>query len=178
MFGALISFDLVKSMGSTKFRTVPLSEVFAKGMAPDTTPFRPIALVVDDERVIADTLVAILNKFGFAATAAYDGQSAYEQAMLVPPAVVISDVVMQGMSGIELAIALKGALPECRTILFSGQAATVDLLADARMCGHDFTVLTKPLHPHDLLDHVSQFTIGANEPGSTSGKNELGAYAG
>ena len=163
-------------MGSTKFRTVPLRDVLAKGMAPDTTPFRPIALVVDDEKVIADTLVAILNSFGFAATAAYDGQSALEQAGLVPPAVVITDVVMQGMSGIELAIALKKVLPECRTILFSGQAATVDLLAEARMCGHDFSVLTKPIHPSDLLVHVSNLGILANKAGFQSGGTE-GGYA-
>src|SRR4051794_23117271 len=103
-------------MGAMKFRTVPLRDILARGLAPDTTPFRPIALVVDDEKVIADTLVAILNKFGFAATSSYDGESAFEQAMLVPPTVMITDVVMPGMSGIELAIALKKALPECRTI--------------------------------------------------------------
>lgn len=159
-------------MGATKFSTVPLRDLFSKGLAPDTTPFRPVALVVDDEKVIADTLVAILNNFGFAATSAYDGQSAYEQAMLVPPAMMITDVVMPGMSGIELAMALKKVLPECRTILFSGQAATVDLLADARMCGHDFTVLAKPVHPHDLLDHVSELGITANRT------NGLGAYVG
>ena len=40
--------------------------------------------------------------------------------------------------------------------MFSGQAATVDLLEDARRSGHDFTTLTKPVHPTDMLRRISE----------------------
>jgi hypothetical protein len=42
-------------------------------------------------------------------------------------------------------------LPSCKILLFSGQAATADLLDRARVQGHEFEILAKPVHPQDLL---------------------------
>ena len=67
------------------------------------------------------------------------------------PDLIISDVVMPGMSGVNLAILVKERYPDCKVLLFSGNAAMADLLATARGQGHDFELLTKPVHPADLL---------------------------
>lgn len=138
----------------TKFAIVPFAEV----SKTDVTSLkkRPVILVVDDEKVIADTLSIILSKSGFETFAAYDGPSALALALEIAPHLLISDVVMPGMSGIDLAIAVSGTLPECKVLLFSGQAATVDLLEQARHSGHNFTALTKPIHPTDLLKRISE----------------------
>src|ERR1700752_4711864 len=64
-------------------------------------------LVVDDEQIIADTLAMILAKNGYRTMAAYEGNGALEVARLNRPALVITDVVMPGMTGIELALALE-----------------------------------------------------------------------
>jgi CheY-like chemotaxis protein len=136
------------------FDVIPLSEVPKDDVAPLKT--RPVILIVDDERVIADTLSIILSTSGFDTHAAYDGPSALALALQIAPQLLISDVVMPGMSGIDLAISLSGALPQCKVLLFSGQAATVDLLEEARNSGHDFTTLTKPVHPTDLLKRISE----------------------
>jgi CheY-like chemotaxis protein len=112
---------------------------------------KPKILVVDDERVIADTLVIILNRNGFEATAAYSGESAVELAQSLHPQMIISDVIMNDMNGIEAAIQIRAALPGCKILLFSGQAATADLLEKARAQGHEFEILAKPVHPQDLL---------------------------
>ena len=117
---------------------------------------RPRVLVVDDESVIADTLTEILSRSGYAATAAYDGTAALESALLAPPALLISDVVLPGMSGIELAIQMRRIFPDCKMLLFSGQASTRDMLTAAHRDGHRFTLLTKPVHPKDLLAWVGQ----------------------
>jgi CheY-like chemotaxis protein len=109
------------------------------------------AYVVDDEPVIASTLVAILNSSGFIATAFASAEKAIEAAESSCPQLVISDVVMPGMNGIELAIKLKAICPRCKILLFSGQAVTCDLLKTASEQGHDFTLLLKPVHPKDLL---------------------------
>lgn len=141
-------------MPGLNLETVPLDELTRRNLTVETDPDRLVILVVDDERVIADTLAAILTNQGFAAVPVYDAESALDFAALVPPDLLLSDVVLPGMNGIDLAIAMKGAVRDCSVLLFSGQAATADLLASARDAGHDFTLLEKPIHPADLLAHV------------------------
>ena len=141
----------------TKFDIVPLADV-PKGDAASLKD-RPVILIVDDEKVIADTLSIILSKSGFNTYAAYDGPSALALALKVVPHLLISDVVMPGMSGIDLAISLSDAVPQCKVLLFSGQAATVDLLEEARRSGHNFTTLSKPVHPTDLLKRISECLV-------------------
>ena len=122
----------------------------------DTTPYRPTVLVVDDESVIAETVAAILSKSGYAATTAFDAPEALEIALLSPPELLITDVSLPGMSGIELAITIRRIFPDCKVLLFSGHAATAGLMAVAERAGHSFTLLSKPVHPKDLLAWVSQ----------------------
>jgi CheY-like chemotaxis protein len=112
---------------------------------------KPRVLVVDDERVIADTLATILNQSGFSAEAVYTGTGAVERARDEKPDLIISDVIMPDMNGIEAAIRIRQLLPGCKILLFSGQAATADLLEKARQQGHEFEILNKPVHPTDLL---------------------------
>jgi len=112
---------------------------------------KPRVLVVDDERVIADTLTTILNQNGFDASAVYTGTDAVEHAVASRPDLVISDVIMPDMNGIEAAIRIRQVLPNCKILLFSGQAATADLLEKARAQGHEFEILAKPVYPQDLL---------------------------
>src|SRR5580704_15462945 len=112
---------------------------------------KPRVLVADDERVIADTLAIILNQSGFEATAVYSGEKAVEMARALRPNMLISDVIMTDMNGIDAAIQIRAILPDCKILLFSGQAATADLLEGARARGHEFEILAKPVHPQDLL---------------------------
>jgi CheY-like chemotaxis protein len=114
-------------------------------------PKRPKVLVVDDEQVIADTLAKILDINGYDASAVYSGLAAIESARELRPDLIISDVIMQDMDGIEAAIHIRDFLPSCKILLFSGQAATADLLENARSQGHDFEILAKPVHPSELL---------------------------
>lgn len=111
-------------------------------------------LVVDDEQVIADTLVAIFTNAGYQAAAAYDAQSALAKCQSFLPHLLITDVVMPGMNGIEMAIQVRERFPTCKVLLFSGQAATADLLDKARRSGHDFELLAKPVHPAELLAKI------------------------
>lgn len=122
----------------------------------DTSSYRPVVMIVDDESVIADTLAEILSRNGYATITAYDGDEALETALLTPPEVLITDVVLPGMNGIELAIAMRRMFPECKILLFSGQSVAVDLMAPAKRAGHNFSLLHKPVHPADLLARVSE----------------------
>jgi CheY-like chemotaxis protein len=108
-------------------------------------------LVADDEQVIADTLAIILRRGGFDTFTVYDGAAAVEKARTWKPDLLLSDVMMPEMSGIEAAIEICKMIPACRILLFSGHAVTADLLHDARVLGHNFEVIEKPLHPAELL---------------------------
>jgi DNA-binding NtrC family response regulator len=138
------------------FEVVPLAEVAQE----DTVVLRdkngPVILIVDDEKVIADTLSIILTRAGFTTMTAYNGETALKIAAAISPALLISDVVMPGISGVELGIKITQTLPDCKILLFSGQAATVDLLEQARRDGHFFTTLSKPVHPTDMLKRISE----------------------
>jgi len=112
-------------------------------------------LVVDDERIIADSLCAILNGSGYRAHAAFSGEQAVEVARFLNPKVLIIDVTMDGISGIDAAIQISARDPGCRVILFSGHIATVDLINDVRAIGRSFEVLAKPIHPLVLLDYLA-----------------------
>jgi CheY-like chemotaxis protein len=115
---------------------------------------KPKVLVADDERVIADTLAMILNQSGFDAQAVYSGERALELVPTFMPDMLISDVIMGGLNGIDAAIRVRALVPGIKILLFSGQAATADLLEKARAKGYEFEILAKPVHPQDLLNKL------------------------
>jgi len=125
-------------------------------MSSEQKAKRPFIFVVDDERLIADTLALILNRNGFEAIPLYSGEKLIEAVEVLKPDVLITDVVMGGMSGVEAAIRIREAIPECHILLFSGQAATADLLAHARANGHSFEILHKPVHPEAILHRLQK----------------------
>ena len=140
------------------------SDLFNPPFRPDGQPSQasddqtpaPRILVVDDEMLIADTIVQILNRNGFIAEAAYSGADAIELARRNCPELVLSDVMMPHVDGVEAAIAIRELCPDTRIVLFSGQAATVEILARARQRGHNFELLPKPIHPTQLIKHLRQ----------------------
>lgn len=120
------------------------------------TTVKPRMLVVDDERTIADSLAAIFRLRGFDVVSVYSGESAVTEALAEPPAVLLTDISMKGMNGVEAAIRVSRACPECRVLLFSGNPEVGDLMARARDDGHEFEVLAKPVHPKDILEWLEE----------------------
>jgi DNA-binding response OmpR family regulator len=112
--------------------------------------------IVDDEPTIASTLTTILKVNGYDARCFTNPVEALEAAPAVQPDLLISDVVMPEMSGIDLAVRLKQECPTCKVLLFSGQAATADLLETARQQGHHFQLISKPIHPTNLLARIRE----------------------
>jgi DNA-binding NtrC family response regulator len=117
--------------------------------------YRPRILIVDDEKNIANTLAMVFKIKGYDAIAAYSGEEALEAVEAFEPDIVLSDVIMGKMSGVDLAIYLSRARPDCKVILFSGQAATASILSEAHRKGHDFRLLAKPIHPEKLIEELA-----------------------
>src|ERR1700678_4338865 len=111
----------------------------------------PLIFVVDDEYVIASTLAVLLDINGFSARAFTQPGEALSAAHEEAPDLLLTDVAMPGLSGIDLAIRIKALHPGCKILLFSGQARSLDLLEDARQRGNYFRLLAKPVHPSELL---------------------------
>lgn len=120
-------------------------------------------LIVDDERVIAESLRAIFSKAGFEARAAFSAEEALQMIAESEPDAVLIDVILPGMNGVELAIMLSSTLPNCRLVLFSGSLHTGTLLKEAEAEGHRFDILPKPIHPTHMLDFI--FTLLGETPG-------------
>jgi DNA-binding NtrC family response regulator len=118
----------------------------------------PRVFIVDDERVIASSLAAILKRNGYAATFFTSPREAVAAARSNAPDLLISDVVMRDYSGINLAIRMRVQYPKCKILLFSGQASTQDLLQDARRQGYNFQLLQKPVHPSAMLASIAALT--------------------
>lgn len=116
-------------------------------------------IVVDDEPIIADTLVNILRGEGHDAFAVSTGESAISLTKLmrpVRPDLLVTDVIMPGMNGVETAKEMMKLAPTCRIILFSGQAASTDLVAKAEAEGYSFEILAKPINPNILLATINR----------------------
>jgi CheY-like chemotaxis protein len=119
-----------------------------------TQPARPRVLVVDDQKLIADTITEILEGAGFHALAVYDGWTALESAAAFRPDYLLTDVLMPRMNGVQLAIAIRKNYPAVRILLFSGQAGTSEIMLEGQKQGYEFELIAKPIHPLKLIEHL------------------------
>jgi CheY-like chemotaxis protein len=115
---------------------------------------QPKILVVDDERLLADTTTAILGRSGYDAKTAYDGFSALEMAGSFHPDYLLTDIMMPAMNGVELAIAVTRMYPGTHILLFSGQAGISPILEESKTRGYEFPLLAKPVHPAQLIQRL------------------------
>ena len=117
---------------------------------------RPLILIADDEPVVAHTLVQILESEGYDATYVSDGAAAVRWARDMRPNIVVCDVIMPTLNGVEAAKQILQCHPSVHVILFSGQAAAAGLVDQAAAEGHQFEVLAKPIKPDLLLQVIAQ----------------------
>lgn len=113
-------------------------------------------LIADDEASIANTLKLVLAQEGFRVIAVFGGQAAVQVAPEWRPDLFLSDVMMPDLNGIEAAIQITQQLPECKVLLLSGHGAVRDLVSEARRRGYDFPVLSKPIHPTELIERIKE----------------------
>ena len=105
-------------------------------------------LIVEDDPATRSGLTELVRTWGFTAEAAADGAEALEKITAFRPSIVVTDLVMPSMSGIELLKALQPEIENIKVILLTAQG-TVDTAVEAVKAGAE-DYLTKPLDPNKL----------------------------
>ncbi len=124
------------------------------GSPAAATPFVIASvLVIDDEETVCNSLSALLKADGFDAATARSGKEGMELLRARPFDVVIADLVMPGMDGIQTAAALKAVDPDIEVIILTGRATLELAIAALRQGACDFLRKPVPWGPlrHSLL---------------------------
>ena len=110
-------------------------------------------LLVDDEVEFVSTLAERLGLRGIEAEVALDGEEALGKIFVSPPHVVVLDVMMPGLTGLEVQRRIKQGYPEIQVILLTGIGSTSDGVQGMRLGAFDF--LMKPLQIEQLIQKIS-----------------------
>jgi CheY-like chemotaxis protein len=112
-------------------------------------------LVVEDEAVVLHTLQLILKQHGYEVRGARDGAEAVSAAPAFSPNILLCDINLPDIDGIQVSLAIKNLLPNCRVVLLSGEISSTELLDEAERQGYRFEVVAKPTEPQELLRILS-----------------------
>ncbi len=112
------------------------------------------AFIVDEEHLLASTLAHFLRQEGLDARSFAGPLEALDAAHITPPDLLISDVALQTLSGIELANAMRKSCPACKVLLFSSSADSNSLLEVTGASRSDFALLPGPMSLLNLLEAI------------------------
>jgi DNA-binding response OmpR family regulator len=109
-------------------------------------------LIVDDDRLVADTLTLIFKKSGFDAKTTYSADEAMQCARGFRPELLVSDITMPGRDGLSLVRDISHELPSCHIIVLTGIYSNVkNVREQAGKLSRQVDILIKPCPPSELL---------------------------
>lgn len=109
-------------------------------------------LLVDDEKEFVTTLSERLHLRGVQSQTAFDGQEALRLIEENPPQVVVLDMMMPGMGGLEVLERIRRWYPDIPVILLTGHSSTKDGMKGMRLGAFDY--LVKPLNIGELIEKI------------------------
>jgi UDP-3-O-[3-hydroxymyristoyl] N-acetylglucosamine deacetylase len=127
-------------------------------------------LIVDDEASIRKSLEGVLGDEGYACALASDGADALAQLQSVHPSLVLLDIWMPGMDGMETLRRMKAAQPETPVIMMSGHATISTAVKATRSGASDF--IEKPLEL-DLVLNAIRRALGTQDAARSAAADEL-----
>lgn len=127
-------------------------------------------LVVDDERALAELVARYLARDGFETAVSFDGLDAVRAVRETAPDVVVLDLGLPGLDGIEVCRQLR-TFSDCYVIMLTARSDEVDKLIGLSVGADDY--LTKPFSPRELVARVHALLRRARQPGSSvAGKTQ------
>ncbi len=137
-------------------------------------------LVVDDEMAIREVLIEFLSEHGYAATGAENGREALQMVRTIRPQIILLDIAMPGMNGIETLKKLRQEYPAAAVIMISGHADNDMALQALDLGAYDF--IQKPLDfrylERTLLAKIVTLEPEAGESAAREADGEGGRNAG
>lgn len=117
-------------------------------------------LVVDDEILVADTLGIIFQKKGFDCKVSYNGTEAVACSENFCPELLLCDITMPGMNGLEVVANVTRRWPDCRVLLMTGDYINLKTARKwAHAHGTPSRILTKPVLPARLLEEADELLL-------------------
>jgi DNA-binding NtrC family response regulator len=118
----------------------------------ESTETRPTVLIIDDESGIVDTLRILLKTEGFAAHVAFGGKQGLDQIAALRPSIVISDIRMPAVDGLEVLAAARAQDPDVPVILMTAQASLQSAIQAVNEGA--FHYIQKPFRNDELISIV------------------------
>jgi DNA-binding response OmpR family regulator len=128
-----------------------MSRPTGKPFSQVTPPTGIRVLVVDDERALSDLVGSYLTRDGFEVSMAHDGQEAMEQARLVDPEVMVLDLGLPVIDGVEVCRVVR-TFSDCYIVMLTARSEEIDKLIGLSVGADDY--LTKPFSPRELVARI------------------------
>ncbi|MGA6924874.1 MAG: sigma 54-interacting transcriptional regulator [Desulfosarcina sp.] len=119
---------------------------------PAENPAKSRILVIDDEEIVRDSISTFLADSGFVVHQAKDGREGIDQLREIDPDVVLLDLRMPRMDGLEVLEAIAGRLDQVPVIVVTGAGVLQDAVTALRLGAFDF--VTKPIVDMAVLEHA------------------------
>ena len=126
-------------------------------------------LMIEDDARLAKMVVEYLGQSGFQVTHAADGEAGLEQLQLIQPELVILDLMMPGIDGLEVCRrirALQGDVARVPVLMLTAKGDPMDRIIGLELGADDY--LPKPFEPRELLARVRAVLRRRGETGSAS----------
>lgn len=113
-------------------------------------------LVVDDDKLVADTLSMVFIANGFEAEATYSAEAALDRARTFEPSMMICDVTMPQRTGLELVQDMDREMPDCKILMLTAYASNLAKVGEQSLrMNRPLNVLSKPCRPEVLLQELN-----------------------
>jgi DNA-binding response OmpR family regulator len=112
----------------------------------------PRVLVVDDDATVAEVVLEYLRRDGFEAAHASDGLAALTIAAQAPPDLVVLDLMLPGIDGLEVCRRLRASRPDLPVVMLTARGEEEDRIAGLEVGADDYVV--KPFSPRELALRV------------------------
>jgi DNA-binding response OmpR family regulator len=136
---------------SGQVRSATITLAGHSGSSPDTQTMQTV-LVVDDDAVLRDTISIMLENEGFRPALAQDGRAGFKQALTLKPDLMLVDLRMPGLSGIEVCKQIRAAGMTTPLIVLSAIGDEMDKVLLLEIGADDYVV--KPFGTRELLARI------------------------